>query len=500
MKPQSTSLFTCMAILLMASSCTKTKKEVVNAQPWYETQGVFSEEVIAEAEILPLVEKNCASLTDLTGLSRTFTGTKVSEQLAIDFKIEGNDLVLHSISENSQIASDIKGLTVCDEDAEGNTVNGVANLFGRELAASKKYHDSLNPSTRVTLPSVNLDVLPLTTSETFLRVRPEDLALLPPSSDARTPIRQKNDDVYNAFWSFQSIDGQDTYTITIWPHPKPGTAPRIGDSAPLWTQPFVARHEYGHHVFASRLTRIFGSARLGYKAMLQNNPKTLTTIGKHRHQKLDLKKTFSLQEIDGDKPAVDTMLVIGAVNESFADLFAYFSSGDRFLGLESAPCFQGIRDPGSRQMAGWLKEKNWTPNFMNYIFDQDSAPNGFGPSSDAGCDEFSLRSPHSLGGVIAYTVNQMFEFAVTQDPSLVKGDLLLNWISAADSNLNLADNGPRQIMSHFLKEALLVANEGSAAESSTDAICNVVRDNLSGWKPYWPVNDEAFGVCLNPSL
>lgn len=186
----------------------------------------------------------------------------------------------------------------CDELAEAGTYEHAASTVLNQI---KAVEDLLSTQTDITVPKVNLRIVPLI-KQKIRRVQGR-------------VVRLKDDYlVNNAFFLPQRKEivfvpqGTDEY----------GRVPF--NSIPLWNIPFVPSHEYGHHIF---------NELLGEKA----NKKAHVCF----NQSKKVKKTRS---------SISNMKLMAAVNEGFADLIGQISSGKSFS-FSGVSCFEKSRDLNS---------------------------------------------------------------------------------------------------------------------------------------------------------
>jgi hypothetical protein len=119
--------------------------------------------------------------------------------------------------------------------------------------------------------------------------------------------------------------------------------------------------------------------------------------------------------------------VVDAVSEGFADLFAHFATGAKPGQLAGIDCVATKRDPSNKFFAN-LEAKLLSREVLQQFFLAE------GPvSASSDCNQPRYNEPHTMGAVIAYSVNALFEAAslgVSPDESvrlLFKGEKLLQW-------------------------------------------------------------------------
>jgi hypothetical protein len=116
-----------------------------------------------------------------------------------------------------------------------------------------------------------------------------------------------------------------TNTIIFYPKGRVGRQPIPFNGVAFWQIPMVIGHEYGHHVFSEifyPISRLKEAPKIDEKTRLEQEASKLCFDSSEGHQHF---KMIS----DGSFRFVDHATVIGAINEGFADLFAFYAIGKK---------------------------------------------------------------------------------------------------------------------------------------------------------------------------
>jgi hypothetical protein len=257
-------------------------------------------------------------------------------------------------------------------------------------------------------------------------------------------------------------------TLVIYPgvaSENPGDNPKRPN---LWESPWSLAHEFGHHVLKTHT----GIASIGSSVAASD-------AGDLPH--LNLSETLP----DGSTRDVGAATVWEAVNEGFADLFAFYEQGQATGLLNAIPCMGASRDLASNKFSnGRLK-----------VLD-DSALSEFQaevylPIRD--CATPNFQEPHSMGAAIAYGVYQVFaKSLVVQDEGSAKGgDLLILWADALQSLVATASD--EVSIQSTVKAAITVA--AHADKALTPDQCSAIRDIFPVWSKDWLEGEAPAFIC-----
>jgi hypothetical protein len=256
-------------------------------------------------------------------------------------------------------------------------------------------------------------------------------------------------------------------TFVIYPT-APADAPKGNESKPnLWESPWGIAHEFGHHVLRTH------SGKSGFD-----------TNSLEDADALDEQRFDHVPDGDARIPGVDltaSVRAVGAkdhwqaVNEGFADLFAFYSLDQQPQLAKNIPCMDISRDVLSAKFASGRAKSLDSVALGLY-----ASPEAF-PSDN--CTEPNFQAPHSVGAVVAYGVNRLFQGSVlvSRGGSKNAAKLLLDW---ADRLRDIANLGPEAItLSELVRLAVEVAAEPGNHLTATQ--CGVVRDVFPMWQEQW---------------
>jgi hypothetical protein len=487
----------------VASGCgEKTEEKIVTvpSQPWYQTAGL-QPTVVGEAQTLSRSALDCSRPLPLAirGVTQVRTGYKqktITDTLFDIQKNQASSFRPYPVTRENVTTEEVDAastINLCDLDYPASSIEYVGLSVARDIDHAKEWYAQQPFKVRQALQDVDINVHPLYTADNYYRFSEEFRATVRRTDlDINTRSRHiKLDNVDNAFWT---ITEDKQPMIAFLPHQTPNSLSASQFPTALWELPFVARHEYGHHIFATHMQRIMNLDSLAYYQNLRQNPFLHST---HRIQQ---PLTHPLQEAAQGSPQVDNLFVIAALNEGFADLFAYYSSNETMPGLNQAPCFIETRDPASSTMQGWLTEKKWTAAFIEFLFDANATSGLVPPQELASCASFSLASPHSLGAVIAHTANELLDNSPrvlnSADPAATKTELILAWLNQLDDELNMADLGPRLVVSRVFEILASVAIEQPDSLTRSSSFCDTVNDRFSGWASLWQTSESPVQTCV----
>lgn len=209
----------------------------------------------------------------------------------------------------------------------------------------------------------------------------------------------------NAFYSYSKMDGP---KITFLPQSDKAIDYNLFGGIPLWDIPMVGSHEYGHHIFGQ------------YAKKYMNDEKSLHKKSSfcfdNRVEKMSLFNDASLRD-------VGTSEIFLAFNEGFADLFAFYTLGEKLNSMEKLHCFVENRDLKSNLLGNGRPKKLTDDVIETYIYSTEEEE-----ASD--CTEPSLQDSHIIGAIFAYGIDQLF--SIKTNESNKKLSMLIKWLEQVD--------------------------------------------------------------------
>ena len=208
-------------------------------------------------------------------------------------------------------------------------------------------------------------------------------------------------------------------------------------NVPLWEVPMVGSHEYGHHVFYSIAEQVSGdlhrptSGCFGHPAQLRAN----TVV-----QGLSV----------GD--------IIGALNEGFSDLIAYYTLDGAERGLNNVVCMEKNREVGSPVFAD-NTSKLFTTEALNVMF-------GDGSPIIGSCLRPNFKQIHIVGAVFASISERLMQrYRMSNSEKLA---LILNWlVNLRDTHRSISGlGGERYLVKAYSLMAELVKKRSTGVPES----------------------------------
>ena len=487
-----TCIFLCITSIL---GCKVKKEENIYVSHWYE-KGIEGRIFHGKADILS-IDGNCEPKFNYSGVIRDFfTGTEVNIYSRTSVKIdrENNSLILDQISSTQALSSIAQPFTPCDTN-NPNDLDTAAVAIASDIDQAKIWYDTV-VNDKKAIEDLSIEVQPLIRTTKSIVFKGTEGLINPPEDQLIA-----YDIIDNAFWSPPIAD--DPSTIGFFPHGVQLDNQTSLVLEPFWKLPFVARHEYGHHLFYAHMTRIFNNESFNYRNYLMENPYTHTTTQLPSVSKMILSK-FNPNFLSSPAlPRVDNNFMISALNEGFADLYSSYSLQGTIPNIQNYPCFIDARDPMKEKLKGNFGErKQWSLAILNALFDNSIQLPEENDEGTKTCPNFSPLRHHHVGSIIAFTVNQLLDesHSVTEDPINsweIKTNLLLKWLDNLNKNLDPSDKGPKALLSQILEIAFDVATEDNANLQPESQICNTVRQYFSGWTDYWSPLGLNISTCIN---
>jgi len=308
--------------------------------------------------------------------------------------------------QDGKVVVPANGLKICDATRAypRASVEGAAKISQKHLSTARQFYDRL-PS-KTALPDAALMVLPTV----------EKTATADDGTVTRTVL------VDNLAYA-PSFGGEPMFIV--FPKSRRAVKQGLWTDVNLWEVPWGLAHEFGHHVFRQH------TGRTGLE---------LVPI-----------QSFELTAAAGPTP--DDYWT--AVNEGFADLFAFYTHGAKKGQLRGVDCFETNRDVTEpRFVTGDMKILDAT------VAAKFAAPRSGAP---ANCDKPSFQDVHTLGAVIAHGMDQLFTANGLVDPQ-AKAEALLGW---AERLGTLAEGRPASAvtLASMLEQALTDGRQCATART-----------------------------------
>ncbi|MDD1422516.1 hypothetical protein MEO40_26085, partial [Dolichospermum sp. ST_sed1] len=397
---------------------------------------------------------------------------KVVNQLeTIDNCTYDNTTKKETCEEKPQVISQSSNVVICKDDFQYSrtSVEAVALTTARYVDQTWQYYQSLSGSNK-NLPQVELNIFPKVGE--FYKDLPVEIF----NFDEITVYTTDN----LAFRPYPP-EGNNKYIPTFYAFPT-GSNTLLSDTktfnAHLWESEFILSHEFGHFV-------LFEHSNINsHINMASAHVKKDIKEFRHGSQKL---KNISLEQL-GIKSStseiadrkVDFITHWGAINEGYADLFAYYGNKLTPGLLNGLECLQKTREVTSHDFFKIEHKKTFSlENYDKFVSTTASVPL---KHCEAGVD---LQAIHSFGAIIAYGVNLIFSNSqYAQDSSHIKlGELLLKWGNSIGELIKkevvLDENLTDVTVLSMLKEAVKVASNNGEGKVLTQAQCDALENNMS---------------------
>ena len=208
-------------------------------------------------------------------------------------------------------------------------------------------------------------------------------------------------------------------------------------NVPLWEVPMVGSHEYGHHVFYSIAGQFAGDL---------HRPSS-GCFGEHKSLR---GQTLTQGLSVGD--------VIGALNEGFSDLIAYYTLDGAERGLNNVVCMEKNREVGSPVFAD-NTSKLFTSEVINVMF-------GDGSPIIGSCLRPNFKHIHIVGAVFASITERLMQrYSMSNSEKLA---LILNWLVELRKTHNsiYEHGGERYLVKAYSLMAGLVKKRSSGMPES----------------------------------
>ena len=272
----------------------------------------------------------------------------ISSDLISNIQLSGSYkwiLAGSAFKEEELVASKDFSNSICDEYSEIGTYDHAATSILSALVNTQ----NLLSQTQLRPSKVKLRVAPLIAMETQTRSR-------------TTVYTKETYMVNNAFYNPYAKE------ITFLPQGRDLRGVIPFSSVPLWNIPFVASHEYGHHIF----NEILGNSvnLTGHTCFDQPQDNVAASSAVATNEKL-----------------------ISAINEAFADLIGKMSS-DKDFSFKGVDCFEHTRDVDNNAFYDGT-----TKSLTSYFWSEFVSPT---PMRIYTCNQTNYSEIHHFGAVIAH--------------------------------------------------------------------------------------------------
>ena len=291
----------------------------------------------------------------------------------------------------------------------------------------------------------------------LLVIQPQELMHLTDTATGRTGDLMKGDNAAFAASSTETDHGE----FWVYPTSKKSFAK---NPVHLWEAPFVMRHEFGHNVFNHHVGTAADKAGLDAIEFHQSLSSIMRGAPKYKDEDSMFLDSSSQAQKD-----------LGGLNETFADLFAYYS-GDaapaQLKGLGDS--LETTRDPSSAKTRGGTK-KVWTNSEANIY------TGVMKPTVDSSISsEPDFTDVHDVAAAFGYNMSALLDKAMQGKSSVDKANVLILWANALASHLNLKGKSATldSMTAEFVK--VVVANKsGSVSDACADFAKNMSALSLS---------------------
>lgn len=187
------------------------------------------------------------------------------------------------------------------------------------------------------------------------------------------------------------------------------------DHVDFWEIPFIASHEYGHMVFETFFPR--GTKKLS----LREQARQMNCISG------DWKKRHLPESFEKAERVLTKEEILGAFNEGFADMFAYYTLDSKMVSLKKVPWFEGEREVDSLIFGNGERKV-----YNKYVADIFFSATELG-YRDAGS---TFQDGHTIGAIFAANINNFMEkVGVTSQQAKLK--VTIQWLKNLEKNHDL---------------------------------------------------------------
>ena len=348
---------------------------------------------------------------------------------------------LSCVKNNSASNKDILTLKVCRADAvySRDSLEAMTLTSHYFTENAYKFYDSIAGRKSGILPAV------LLTQTKFKRHVTKD--------DGTTLDRF---DVDNA--AFADLDSTDLNKFGLFIIFPTSTKSFDESGLNLWEVPFVMRHEFGHHVFAHYL----GSAVKSVGLKLNDSMSIDLILPGPTRQRPRHTASFSLTAVTSAQFAVN------GINETYADLFAYFAGDSAKDQLKGIKCLDAVRDPSRATYVDGSK-KGIDENSIDIYEGRAFA------AEKKDCAKPTFDDEHDIAAALGQPLAAFIETSYPGLTGAQRAEVLLNWAK----KLNPLFRGSKRDIriDNIVKELVLAVKEKNGLKKDA---CDNLKPAITG--------------------
>jgi hypothetical protein len=255
--------------------------------------------------------------------------------------------------------------------------------------------------------------------------------------------------------AFQSGEsGENSVFFHLYPT---STAEFLKSGNNLWEVPFVMRHEFAHHVFEHYIGESLARQGISPSRHFMGMGPSILPRGEGRP------KAMALSDTDIN------VLSLNGMNETYADLYAYFQGGAVKEQLKGVSCLQVSRDPSSSTTKGGAP-KGLTVAQIN-IFEGKSAANDY-----SNCYEPTYDEEHDIATALGYPLAQFIKEANSGVDAAGHARVMLLWASRINQ---LVSNNFSSVSTDTLVRELVLTLKSDMGKSIL-AACAGLKPSITG--------------------
>ncbi len=516
MKIRHAGLSVCTAILLVTACQPRTKTKIVTVTvPESPTDnGTDLVDFKKQASGTPLIPVSSDPICSARPGAQPLKSSAVQgayygyqdlneQTIAVTTKVIDNQTFEREITNKTDLVysvkSDKKEIFLCSESPAAGSIEVIAQKIQQASDQAASFYsrlESQRPDLKLpALPAIGIGINPQYKKD----IKRVDLMLKVDGSKTQSATQTISTETDNAFYSPFADEtlSSSIYAVSIIPQSIEARDQGLYNGKALWEFPVVFQHEFGHHVFQM----LFGDSTVlsfvRYMDYWQQHPNL------HRiHASLaNSNSTEDSREKQERRNFLSSPgYIFSSMNEGFADLYAYYSLGEK-SGLFDITCFSQTREVTSPVMYGGIA-KVWSQELWSETFDISTRTgieliNRKDKTPIELCSIPSFDDIHIVGALIAHTVNAAFDtVALAQkstDAAMTKAGLLMKWIMDLRQSDEVLELSNKQTLSRILNSALGTSLQAMGS-SDTNRFCEVVRTKFPALLVRWtdkPYEDSA---------